>query len=432
MLNRCLRIVILLTFLLFYLLTNFTNEISAVENPLTVPNNYFGIHILNENDLDDAKALVNSNGGDWGYVTFVIRKDEKDPKRWQEFFNQLRRFHLIPIVRIATRQLPDKWEKPNLEDIKEWVLFLNNLNWVVKNRYVIIGNEPNHAKEWGGEISPNEYAEYFYNFAKELKKASQDFFVLPAGFDALAPNSDETMNEEDFIKAMLSHKPNVFEYADGWVSHSYPSYDSKGIEIKEGRGSIKTFEWELNLLKKMGVDKNFPVFITETGWAHETEDEKQNKNPNNDQLNLKSEDEISERIKNAFSSVWKDPRIVAVTPFILHYQHPPFDIFSWKKKDGSFYNFYNEVKNLPKPKGSPVQTNSLDITAILFPPIIPSKGKLVGLVAVKNTGQKIWQADKVILTSNKGLEIEIIPKIPFLDNTFEPGKNAVAILNMKF
>jgi len=43
-------------------------KVSAIENPIARPNNFFGIHILDENDLDDAAKLINSSGGDWGYA----------------------------------------------------------------------------------------------------------------------------------------------------------------------------------------------------------------------------------------------------------------------------------------------------------------------------------------------------------------------------
>lgn len=62
-------------------------------------NNKFGIHIMDEHDLVDAANLVNSNGGEWGYVTIVIRDDQLNRDRWQSVFNQMRRLKLIPIVR---------------------------------------------------------------------------------------------------------------------------------------------------------------------------------------------------------------------------------------------------------------------------------------------------------------------------------------------
>ncbi len=128
-------------------ITGEAGPVGAITDPTASPNNRFGIHIINEVDLQDAANLVNTTGGDWGYVTFVIRKDERNIKKWQETFDRIRKLRLIPIVRIATTQTDDVWEKPQLEDINNWVYFLNSLNWVVKNRYVIIGNEPNHAAE---------------------------------------------------------------------------------------------------------------------------------------------------------------------------------------------------------------------------------------------------------------------------------------------
>ena len=172
-----------------------TTPIFAIQGPLSVPNNKFGIHIFNETDLENASTLVNSTNGDWGYVTFVIAQNQRDHERWQKAFDQMRRLHLIPIIRIATKPKGDIWEKPKEEEINNWIAFLNSLNWVTQNRYVIIGNEPNHAKEWGGTINASEYGKYLETFAKKLKEASSDFFVLPGGFDASAMNVAGTMDE---------------------------------------------------------------------------------------------------------------------------------------------------------------------------------------------------------------------------------------------
>jgi hypothetical protein len=39
------------------------------------PNNKFGIHLAQpeDSDIDRADELVNSNGGEWGYITLVIQ-----------------------------------------------------------------------------------------------------------------------------------------------------------------------------------------------------------------------------------------------------------------------------------------------------------------------------------------------------------------------
>src|SRR5260221_4358946 len=191
----CMRKFIVILIIIF--LFSKARDVQAVYDPLAVSNNHFGIHIADMSNLSDVSKLVNSNGGDWGYVTFVIQKGERDPKRWQTAMDEMRRLHLIPIVRIATAPLTgnsDVWEKPSVDEIDGWVSFLNSLNWVIKNRYVTIGNEPNHASEWGGEIDPAGYTNYFTTFSYKLKNRNKNFFVMPAGFDASANNSKATMD----------------------------------------------------------------------------------------------------------------------------------------------------------------------------------------------------------------------------------------------
>ena len=205
-----LSLLIQILILIAFLFLGNLKIVKAVENPLAKTNNLFGIHILNESDIKDAANLVNSSGGEWGYVTLVIRKDERDTTRWQKVFDELRRHKLIPIVRIATIQQDGGWEKPVLDETDGWVSFLNSLNWVIKNRYVIIGNEPNHAKEWGGEVKPEEYADYLSTLSRKLKEESGDFFVLPAGFDASTPNSDMGMSEATFLQQMVEYKKDIF------------------------------------------------------------------------------------------------------------------------------------------------------------------------------------------------------------------------------
>lgn len=388
---------LLLSLILFIVLFNPT-EVLAIENPLSTSNNIFGIHILDENDLENAAELVNSSGGDWGYVTFVIRKDERDTARWQKVFDKMRRLHLIPIVRIATRQQNGGWEKPSFDEIDGWVSFLNELNWVVKNRYIVVGNEPNHAKEWGREVSPEEYAEYLFNLSRRLKETSDDFFILPAGFDASAPNGQDSMSEEQFLRKMISKNSNIFDYVDGWTSHSYPNPEFSGSSKASGRGTVRTFEWELQLLESLGIEKDLQVFVTETGWAHNMESNFNGyKDPNS----------ISTQLKNAFQDAWGDERIVAVTPFILRYQEEPFNIFSWTKRDGRFYDFYYEIQSVNKTPGVPTQIISGELTVVLFPPLFGIGDKKYGFALAKNTGQSIWEVGQEVklVIGDRGLRI---------------------------
>lgn len=412
------KITIILTLFLFLLCIK---PSYAIENPLAKTNNPFGIHILNEDDIKDAANLVNSSGGEWGYVTLVIRKDERDTTRWQRIFDELRRSKLIPIVRVATIQQDHGWEKPSFDEIDGWVTFLNSLNWVVKNRYIIVGNEPNHAKEWGGEVKPEEYTDYLATFSKKLKSSSVDFFILPAGLDASTPNNGQDMSEATFLQKMINHQKDIFTYIDGWTSHSYPNPDFSGSVNAEGRGTLKTYEWELSYLKNLGFESNLPVFITETGWAHDAE---------GTQNGYKTSQAIATNLKKAFSVVWDDPKIVAITPFVLNYTTTPFDIFSWKKKEGnSFYDFYYEIQNIPKPKGQPQQDSLGKLLFVLIPQILKNNNKDFGIAIFQNSGQSIWDWDKFSDIKIQGVNYEVKP-FSILNNV-EPGERSVALYTIK-
>ena len=367
------------------LLLFITRSCVFAENfPTSVPNNKFGIHVIDENDLKYASPLVNSSGGDWGYVTIVITESERNHDRWQNVFDQMRRMHLIPIVRIATKVDEEGWVIPKSEDIDGWVSFLNSLNWVIENRYVIIGNEPNHASEWGGTIDPEGYANYLNDFAQELRKSSPDFFVMGAGLDASAKNTRETMDEAVFLKKMLQAQPALFDNLTGWVSHSYPNPGFEGKETDTGRGSIQTFDWELTYLNTLGITKDLPVFVTETGWSNQKTDA----------------GKIGQMYDYAFQNIWNDKRVVAVTPFVLNYKDSLFSEFSWMKNDGSFYPFYDKYKSLPKIKGEPIQKQSGQIIGALAQPVIFEGSDFIGAVLAKNTGQSIWTTDNLTIVSD--------------------------------
>ena len=356
----------------------------AENSPQSVPNNKFGIHITDEKDLTDAANLVNTSGGDWGYVTFVITESERNYERFQQVFDQMRKLHLIPIVRIATKANGDIWEAPNEAEINNWIAFLNSLNWVIQNRYVIISNETNHATEWGGKLDPAGYANYLNKFSEKLHEASSDFFVLPAGLDASAKNTTSTMDEAIFLKNMLTAEPKLFDNVNGWVSHSYPNPAFAGKETDTGRGSIATFDWELNYLKTLGVAKELPVFITETGWSNQKIDA----------------GKISEMYTYAFKNVWNDTRVVAVTPFILNYTQAPFTEFSWRTNDGTFYPYYSGMQTISKIAGEPVQIVTGQILGAIAQPLVLSGSDFVGAVLARNTGQSIWNTEDVLVTGD--------------------------------
>lgn len=342
----------------------------------SLPNNKFGIHLAvpQKEDIDKAAELVNSSGGKWGYVTLVIQENDRDSGKWQEIFNQFRRLHLIPIVRLATTPQGEVWKRPVKEEADGWASFLNSLNWPVKDRYVVLFNEPNHAAEWGGTVDSTNYAEVASAFSQKLKEKNGDFFIMLAGFDASASSSSSSQDEAVFLSQMYSSTPNLFDKIDGWSSHSYPNPGFVGSPNASGRGTVRGYEWELDYLKSMGVTKDLPVFITETGWSNEAV----------------SPDQIGQNLATAFILWLADNRVRAVTPFILNYQGEPFLKFSWQKyTSADFYPQYEVVKNLPKISGSPEQQEK-GLVTLNLPKELLIDSNYHFIIPIRNEGQPIW------------------------------------------
>ncbi|HLL60405.1 MAG TPA: hypothetical protein VK338_01700 [Candidatus Nitrosocosmicus sp.] len=386
------------------------------------PNNMYGMHLagIADQDLADVASLVNSNGGDWGYVTIVIQENDRDKNKWQTIFDKLRRHHLIPIVRLATRPEGPVWKRPNKEDAQGWVDFLNSLNWVVKDRYVILFNEPNHGQEWGGSVSPQTYAEIADEFAQKFKQKNSDFKIMLAGFDASAPHAAPNYyDEEVFLREVIQTKPHIFDNIDAWSSHAYPNPAFSGSPYARGRISIYGYEWEMGLLSRLGVTKELPIFITETGWVH-SEGTSRTRNL--------SVDQVAENYKIYFSQITQDKRIKAVTPFVLDYQGDPFSHFSWKKMNSpDFYPQYHAVKSLPKEKGDPEQIIKINATAELPRFLLQDSNYKVRLY-LRNKGQ-------AILDGSSGYRIGIASSSARIESSFsnlrsvEP--NAMTIIDFR-
>jgi hypothetical protein len=418
----------------------------AASNPLSVPNNKFGMHIISASpdEVKETANLTNTNG-DWGYITFLIESDKRDKNRWQTFFNELRRAHLIPIVRLATKPDGGTWTRPYEKEEEAWASFLNELNWPIKNRYVIIYNEPNHATEWGGSVNATQYAQTLDKTITALKKENSDFFVIGGGLDASAPNKMPAYQDSfNFMEQMDQAVPGIFNKLDGWSSHSYPNPNFSAQPTANGKMSIRGYQEELKKLQSLGVTKNLPVFITETGWKHA---EGKNKNSN-----YPSAEKVADYYAHAFKNAWNNDQIVAVTPFILDYQDSPFDNFSFKKildeinksadpssESAKFYPSYQVLKDLPKIKGQPLQINQaklqkgglstqnfrseIDATQSGISTTLVS-GQVYDLfLTVENTGQSIWndtaQVTLVPFSQSTLLGVSAV-KIP-VDQKIEPG-----------
>lgn len=414
--------------------------VGAVYNPTSVPNNKVGIHIISptESESSPSASLVNSSGGDWGYLTILIQDNDLDQNKWQSFFNDLRRKHLIPIVRLATTIDPKGyWKTPTADEAQKWADFLDSLIWPTKNRYVVIYNEPNAGLEWGGSADPASYAQALDQTITALKNKSSDFFVMNAGFNASAPQKLPSYEDEaTYLQQMNQAVPGIFNKLDGWASHSYP--DIKSSPDASGRGSVRTYQWELSDLQSLGLNHNLPVFITETGWKHA-------EGVNYDS-SLPTAETVAQYYQQAFSSVWNDPKVAAVTPFLLTYQAAPFDHFSFKKMTGEpqnvqilgaqypdYYSPYQTLQSLPKTAGKPIQENIGQLTSgAIYTTIVANQEYTIPLT-FKNIGQSIWnengQVKLVALSGGEQLGITnlVIPQ----DQKIEPGQTYTFNLPLK-
>ncbi|MCL6096391.1 MAG: hypothetical protein M1444_01760 [Patescibacteria group bacterium] len=335
--------VVVITFFTALLFFFSSHTSFAIYDPASKPNNIVGIHILFPGELSEAAKLVNSTGGDWGYVTIPIQASDKNIQKWQKFMDDSRRNHLIPILRLATDGdyfSKASWSKPADADVLDFANFLNSLNWPTKNRYVVIYNEPNRGDEWGGVPSPTEYAEILSYAADVFKQRSDEFFVISAGLDNASANiPGQSVNEYTFIREMEQAMPGVFAKIDGMASHSYPNPGFSEPPSLYGYEGTASFKYERDLVQSL-EGKSLPVFITETGWT-------------NDKI---SDSVQSNYYKTAFTSIWNNSNVIAVTPFLLRAGEGPFAQFSFIK-GGSRLDKYNAIQNLPKSKGEPILNN---------------------------------------------------------------------------
>ncbi len=418
----------------------------AIVDPLSVPNNKFGIHIIQAtpDESSPAASLVNTNG-DWGYVTVLVESKDRNHEKWQEFFNDLRRRHLIPLVRLATQpQNGGFWIRPYEGEEIAWADFLDRLIWPTKNRYVIVYNEPNHAQEWGNYVDAKDYAKVLDRTIAALKLKNSDFFVLNGGFDASAPpRAPKYEDQLTFMQQMNEAVPGIFERLDGWTSHSYPNPEFAGSPDDNGRGTIRTYLWEMGQLKSLGVKKELPIFITETGWRHA-------EGINHD-ARLPDAETVAGYYKKAFENAWSSNRIVAITPFLLSYQEAPFDHFSFKKLTGEkqqeklpdtkvlgvqypeYYSMYQTLMDLPKVSGKPLQETKAKLTkGEVYSSIVSGETYSISLT-FKNTGQYIWNDGEAVrlvpLNGSRELGIDSV-NLPE-DKRIEPGEEYTFKLNLK-
>jgi len=315
---------------------NSFNRVQAIYDPLSVPNNKIGIHILFPDEVEPAAKLINSEGkAQWGYVTVPIQATDRDRVKWQRFFDQCKERKVIPIVRVATVPEGSNWVQPNNYDLVDFANFLGELNWPIENRYVIIFNEVNRSDEYGGFVSPENYSDTLNNAIDIFKSKSSDFFILPAGLDNAASNSKTSLNWRLYLERMYLRHPDIFNKIDGWTSHAYPNPEFSSRPDKSGSNKIDSYRTDLKFIRLFST-KKLPVFITETGWSNK----------------YLSDYQVSLYYLYALTHQWTDENIVAITPFLLNAYDGPFAQFSFKNNEGT-NKMFSETLSTYAIKGEP-------------------------------------------------------------------------------
>jgi hypothetical protein len=397
-------------------------------------NNKFGIHVTvpTDDDLQRAKNLVNGDTGAYGYVALVIQENNREPHYWQQIFDKLRELKLIPLIRLATQPEGENWRAPSISDAREWADFLGKLNWVTKDRHIMLFNEPNHAAEWGGNVDPTQYGKVAAEFAYELKRQSPNYVIMTAGLDLAAPESRPIYGDayiflqeslKEFCQYFTDKSLSCRDYVDAIASHSYPNPGFVGSPYDAGRTSIRGYQYEIVWFESL-IQKTLPVYITETGW-------------NSHQL---GQDTTASYFVTAFEDVWSpDPRVKAVTPFLLNYQGEPFLPFSFFSQGGSPEPFpkYTRLQALAKTIGTPdiIDTASL---AVDLPPRVVEESEYEIPIAIKNTGQAIWEKGEysVSLQTPNSSDFQIsaeevfLPKLKPFDKTHVQLKVKTGLSNL--
>ncbi len=282
-----------------------------------------GMHVLHPGDMREAVGLLEAQNTDdtdpWYYVTIPYSlKDAANRDEWQLYFDQAKQLRVIPIVRLVTEPDGNVWKEPTRADVVFQLDALSKLDWPTSKKRIIIFNEVNHAKEWGGRIDPAGYTRLLRFASQWARSIDNEFVILPAAMDLASTNGDATADAFSYWNAVFKEDPEIMSYIDAWNSHSYPNPAFSAPPTTRGQNSLLGYEHELKYLENQGV-RVLPVYITETGW----------------EANWLTSRRLSAWYKYAVEEIWlPDDRIVAVTPFVFRGAPGPFDKFSFLDSEG--------------------------------------------------------------------------------------------------
>ena len=316
-----------------------------------VPNNIVGLNVARLHQpiyVWATSDVVNANGGDWGYITVVWTIEDREARNaeynFQQFLDRCFEHHVQPIVRVGTtftrstkpgnsppgsQGMDGSWSRPQPDEPKRWFEFFERATWPSRHAWIIVGNEPNLGREWGGEVDAAGYARYLARFL-DVFQGSSPYDVVSGALDISNGNKMPEMQDAlEFLDAMNEAVPGIFERLPAWASNPYRV-------ISGGPGARYThlaYEAEFD-----HIGREMPVLITEAGHL-ETGDEQ----------------EIARFYAEAYRDWMADPKVVAATPLFWHPDRNDFWMFEIDSKNRFVYKSptYELLRKLPRVAGSP-------------------------------------------------------------------------------
>ncbi len=328
-----------------------------------------GVHLLiddgnvrfSEAVWDEHATWAGRLSGPGGYAVELVRSNDLRPDSWQHLVDLLHREGQVPIIRLATYKdernqwwtapVPDPDGRGYKSEADRFRRFFDAIAWPTDTVLVTVANETNRPDEWGGAPDPAAYARFLRDVTEALRRVtSVKVLVLNGALDAYAPSATFgntfAIDSERYLEGMIAEVPDIFAQLDGWASHAYPlgpfiehpgrqvfKIDDVRPEAKPRRQpppginnrGVNGYEWELWKLQQLGVPRELPVYITETGWRHRAT---QNVNARDKDFATVEDDRFAELVRLSFDgppagpaegwTPWnRDPRVRAVALFAL-------------------------------------------------------------------------------------------------------------------
>lgn len=288
-----------------------------------------------------ASSVANANGGNWGYVTILLTRDDRDNElsghQLQQVLDRCYEARVQPIVRVGTRfdVATGVWDRPHDSDPARWRALFEQVRWPNRTVWIVPANEPNLGREWGGAVDVPSFVSYLNLFMATFAD-SDTFKVVNAPLNLSNPHQLPIMQDAfDFLAEMAGLDGSIFERLPAWATNSY-KVDGFGEGV---RFTHRGYELELEV-----IGREMPVIITETGW-----------------LNRRSDEDIARFYTQAYKDWQADHRVIAATPLIWDPDVDDHWMFTFDDKGEivSTNGGYHALRALPRVAGSPHLTAPL-------------------------------------------------------------------------